>query len=73
MTPTESEIKMKVLARRSIVALEEIEVGEILNQKNIGLRRPGNGLPPKIFESVMGRKVVKKIKKFSMLEEEDFE
>jgi len=73
VTPTESEIKMKVLARRSIVALEEIEVGEILNQKNIGLRRPGNGLPPKIFESVMGRKVVKKIKKFSMLEEEDFE
>ena len=57
--PTESEIKMKTIARRSIVALEDIDIGETLNEKNIGLRRPGDGLPPKIFEKLLGKKANK--------------
>ena len=57
--PTESEIKMKTIARRSIVALEDIDIGETLNEKNIGLRRPGDGLPPKMFERLLGKKANK--------------
>ena len=57
--PTESEIKMKTIARRSIVALEDIDIGETLNDKNIGLRRPGDGLPPKMFEKLLGKKANK--------------
>ena len=57
--PTESEIKMKTIARRSIVALEDIDIGETLNEKNIGLRRPGDGLPPKMFENLLGKKANK--------------
>ena len=57
--PTESEIKMKIIARRSIVALEDIDIGETLNEKNIGLRRPGDGLPPKMFEKLLGKKANK--------------
>ena len=57
--PTESEIKMKTIARRSIVALEDIDIGETLNEKNIGLRRPGDGLPPKMFEKLLGKKADK--------------
>ena len=57
--PTESEIKMKTIARRSIVALEDIDIGETLNEKNIGLRRPGDGLPPKLFEKLLGKKANK--------------
>ena len=57
--PTESEIKMKTIARRSIVALEDIDIGETLNEKNIGLRRPGDGLPPKMFEKLLGKKANK--------------
>ena len=57
--PTESEIKMKTIARRSIVALEDIDIGETFNEKNIGLRRPGNGLPPKMFEKLLGKKANK--------------
>jgi len=57
--PTESEIKMKTIARRSIVALVDIDIGETLNEKNIGLRRPGDGLPPKMFEKLLGKKANK--------------
>ena len=57
--PTESEIKMKTIARRSIVALEDIDIGETLNEKNIGLRRPGDGFPPKMFERLLGKKANK--------------
>ena len=57
--PTESEIKMKTIARRSIVALEDIDIGETLNEKNIGLRRPGDGLPSKMFEKLLGKKANK--------------
>jgi len=70
--PTELEIEMKTIARRSIVSLNDIELGEILTESNIGLRRPGIGLPPKMFESILGKKAVKKIKKFTVLNKEDF-
>jgi sialic acid synthase SpsE len=70
--PTESEIKMKTIARRSIVTLDDIDIGETLNENNIGLRRPGTGLPPKMFELILGKKATKKIEKFTILCEEDF-
>ena len=70
--PTESEIKMKAIARRSIVALNDIDIGETINENNIGLRRPGTGLPAKMFELILGKKATKKIEKFTILCEEDF-
>ena len=73
LVPTKSEIQMKSLARRSIIALNDIEIGDILNKNNIGLRRPGTGLQPKIFESILGKKTLKKIKKNSLLTYNDFE
>ena len=41
----------------------DIEIGDSLNKNNIGLRRPGTGLQPKIFESILGKKTLKKIQK----------
>lgn len=51
---THAEEEMKVLARRSIVAIKDIQPGEQLTLNNVGLRRPGNGLPPAMFEQVLG-------------------
>ena len=73
LIPTKSEIQMKSLARRSIIALNDIEIGDSLNKNNIGLRRPGTGLQPKIFESILGMKTLKKIQKNSLLTYDDFE
>lgn len=43
--------------RRSIYITKNLKKGEILSQSNIRRIRPGEGLPPKYFEIVMGRKI----------------
>ena len=69
---TEKEEKTKILARRSIVALSDIKQSESFNQNNIGLRRPGNGLPAIIIEEIFGKKSAKKISKGNLLKIGDF-
>ena len=59
--PTISEKEMRVLARRSIVVLKDIKPDEQLTAENLGLRRPGNGLPPSLFSQVLGMKSSKKL------------
>lgn len=71
--PTQQEeTKMKTLARRSIVSLKDIREGDILDEKNIGLRRPGDGLPPKFLEFVLGTKATRNIPKEILLKMGDF-
>ena len=70
--PTEKEEKMKILARRSVVALCDIKQGELFTQNNIGLRRPGNGLPAIMIEEMYGIKSTKKISKGDLLKIDDF-
>ena len=52
--PTAGEMAMRVLARRSVVALRPVAAGEVLDETAIGLRRPGDGLPPAWFERILG-------------------
>ncbi|WP_088281754.1 N-acetylneuraminate synthase family protein [Ideonella sp. A 288] len=52
--PTQAETDMRTLARRSVVTLRDVAEGEPLHIDNIGLRRPGNGLPPEMLASVLG-------------------
>ena len=70
--PTVYEEKMKVLARRSIVALTDIENNEIFTEENIGLRRPGNGLPPIMFKNIKGKKSSRKLLKGELVMDGDF-
>lgn len=70
--PTAAERTMRTLARRSVVALRDIEPGEILTVENTGLRRPGTGLPPSLFEQILNRKAAGKIAKGSTLNLGDF-
>lgn len=55
VAPTEQELKMRELARRSIVALSDINLGETLSSSNVGLRRPGTGLAPEFLDNVQNR------------------
>jgi N-acetylneuraminate synthase len=49
--------------RKSIYIVKDIEVGEKLSPSNLRCIRPGNGLPPKYYEELLGIRVVKKISK----------
>lgn len=72
LQPTESEIQMRALARRSVVALANIAEGEILCIDNIGLRRPGTGIEPSHFNEIVGKTALRNISKGSQLEWVDF-
>jgi N,N'-diacetyllegionaminate synthase len=53
--PSKSEIKNKQIIRKSIVAIRPIAKGEIFNDNNIGTKRPGTGISPINWESVIGQ------------------
>ena len=53
--PSKSEIKNKSIIRKSIVAIKPIAIGETFNYNNIGTKRPGTGISPMEWESVIGQ------------------
>ena len=55
--PVKSEIKMRNLARKSIVASENIEKGDKISVKNVCFKRPGTGLEPVKLEKIIGKKL----------------
>jgi N-acetylneuraminate synthase len=48
-----AEANTASVARRSTVAVQDIAAGEKLSTENTALKRPGTGIPPKEYESVM--------------------
>ena len=72
-TSTESEERARLYARRSIVSLGKISSGEILSVENIACKRPGTGLSPKLFNSIIGKRAVRDISADTLLCIEDFE
>ena len=70
--PTKKELTEKEKARRSIVAIKNILQGDIFSEKNLGLRRPGYGLPPKMIFELFGKKSKKEIMKGKLIDIDDF-
>jgi sialic acid synthase SpsE len=54
--PTSAEREMRLIARRSVVALQAIGEGEAITGAVVGLRRPGGGIAPAQLANVLGRK-----------------
>jgi sialic acid synthase SpsE len=71
--PTEAEKEMRKIARRSVVAIKDIAKGVVLDSDNLGLRRPGTGMPPAMLDSALGKRAKSNIAKGRMLQPEDFQ
>ena len=67
-TVAESERANIVVARKSIVAARNIRKGEILTADNITVKRPGNGLSPMLWDSVVGTSAVRDFEYDSLIE-----
>lgn len=48
--------------RRSLYIAENMQAGDVLNENNLRRVRPGNGLPPKYYELLLGKRVRKSVK-----------
>lgn len=53
--PTTSEFKNKKVARKSLVAIEKITAGEVFTEKNLGIKRPGDGISPLYYWEWLGK------------------
>lgn len=53
---TKSEKKNITAARKSIVALTSINEGDLFTEHNLTVKRPGIGISPMLWESVIGQK-----------------
>lgn len=66
--PTESELKNRNVARKSIVAARAIKCGEVFTTENITTKRPGNGISPMRWNEVLGRKAVRCFEEDELIE-----
>ena len=57
--PSASEMKNIEIARKSIVASEQISKGEIFTEENLTIKRPGIGISPMKWDEVMGKVATK--------------
>lgn len=57
--PSKSEEKNKPIARKSIVAQRPIAKGEMLTVDNLTVKRPGEGISPMQWESVLGTRAIR--------------
>ena len=47
--------------RRSLYVVKDVKAGDLLNADNLRAIRPGLGLPPKYFDQLLGRRVVRDV------------
>lgn len=66
--PSKSEIKNIVIARKSIVALKKINKGEVFSKNNIGVKRPGSGISPMLWDKVIGKIAIKDFNEDELIE-----
>lgn len=52
--PSKSEEPNMTIARKSLVAKNKINIGDIFTENNLSIKRPGNGISPMRWDEVIG-------------------
>lgn len=66
--PTACEIKNRSIVRKSLVAASQIMAGEVFDQRNLTVKRPGTGISPMLFDSYLGRVATRDYKVNELIE-----
>lgn len=66
--PSNSELKNKTIARKSIHINKEIKAGEIVAYDDLIMQRPGDGISPMEMDKVIGKSIICTVKKGTKLE-----
>lgn len=65
---SESERKNIDVARKSIVAACHIQTGDLFTEKNVTVKRPGNGISPMRWEEVIGIRAMRDYEEDELIE-----
>ncbi len=68
---SKSEGKNKHIARKSIVTAKFIKNGDILNDNNVTIKRPGNGISPMMWDNIIGRRANRNFNEDELINWED--
>ncbi|MCF8453568.1 MAG: N-acetylneuraminate synthase [Pedobacter sp.] len=68
---TPSEIKNKESVRKSIVAKYDIKKGDVFSEKNLTVKRPGNGINPMKWDEVIGKTATREFSIDDLIETND--
>lgn len=71
--PTPAERKNMGVMRRSIVAVDTLEVGTVIQKNHLAFKRPATGLSPKRLNEILGKKVSAIIHADTPIREENVE
>lgn len=66
--PSDSEMKNRSVARKSIVAATNIARGELFSENNLTTKRPGNGISPMQWYQVIGLRAKRDYKADDLIE-----
>jgi len=66
--PSISELKNKAITRKSVVALRDIKKGELFTDENIIPKRPGTGISPMDWDSIINRRAKRDFQCDEMIE-----
>ena len=69
--PNDAEMNNKIAIRKSLTCSKFIKNGESLSFDNIAIKRPGNGIEPKFWEQVIGKKAIRPIPKDELIKWDD--
>ena len=59
---SDNELEIKKIARKSIVLNQDVSKDMIIERRMLSIKRPGNGIPPKFIDDVVGKKLIKDLK-----------
>ena len=65
--PSKSEQKNILIARKSIVSISAIKIGDIFTEQNISVKRPGNGISAMKWHDVLGTSADKNYKEDELI------
>lgn len=68
-SPTAAELKNRLAARKSIVARKNIMAGELLTEHHLAVKRPGTGMAPIHYWTLLGKNASKDYEKDEPLNE----
>ncbi|MBO6960197.1 MAG: N-acetylneuraminate synthase [Prochlorococcus marinus CUG1438] len=53
--PSNQELENRKVARKSIVAKQNINIGDVFNSENLCVKRPGTGISPLLWDELIGK------------------